>query len=210
MTDLTNETVATTALTKKIAECEKCFPEFGTRLTKVNSMKRGLSTAIVMVVGEAPGNTEVETGEAFSGKAGMRLKTWLAQAGVSEDEIENQFYFTSLLKCACKGSIRNKMVGNCASILNAQIALVSPKLVVLLGSYPLRILLGYMGKLTSVIGNSYRETQLSPNLFKRFADNTVFVPLPHPSPISAWPQQNKDRLEEALRELGKNFEECKA
>jgi uracil-DNA glycosylase family 4 len=41
----------------------------------------------VILVGQAPGVTEITTRQPFTGPAGRRLEGWLAEAGVSRAEI---------------------------------------------------------------------------------------------------------------------------
>lgn len=55
----------------------------------------GGARAQLMLIGQAPGATEAETGLPFSGAAGRRLFDWLAQAGLSESAFRAQQYMTS-------------------------------------------------------------------------------------------------------------------
>lgn len=46
----------------------------------------GPATARVMIVGQAPGVTEVEARRPFNASSGRRLFQWLAEAGWDEDD----------------------------------------------------------------------------------------------------------------------------
>ena len=52
-----------------------------------------------MLIGQAPGRREIETGLPFAHDAGKRLVGWLALAGISVDDFRERWYVTSVAKC---------------------------------------------------------------------------------------------------------------
>lgn len=54
------------------------------------------STAKVVLIGEAPGEMEDETGRPFVGRAGQLLNKFLSDAGISRDE---DVYIINTVKC---------------------------------------------------------------------------------------------------------------
>ncbi len=88
-------------------------------------------TADVLVVGEAPGAQEDETGVPFVGKAGQLLATLLAEAGFAERRVA----ISNTLKCRPP---RNRTphrdeLGRCRPWLERQIDLLDPSIILALG-----------------------------------------------------------------------------
>jgi DNA polymerase len=118
------------ALATRIAGCTACPELAATRTnTVVGAMPAG--GARVMLVGEAPGATEDETGMPFVGKAGRLLDEMLAEAGLSRDTVA----VANVLKCRPPGNRKptRAQVANCRGWLSTQLAIVDPAVVVALG-----------------------------------------------------------------------------
>ena len=96
--------------------------------------------ADLMIVGEAPGAEEDAEGRPFEGAAGRRLTKLLAEAGLGR----SQAYLTNVVKCRPPGNRRPHLseIAKCWDYLDAQIALVRPRVIVALGSTAVRRLLG--------------------------------------------------------------------
>ena len=154
----------------------------------------------VMIVGQAPGIVELTTRTPFSGRAGAELRRWLARAGISEDDLP---YRTSITKCfpgkapAGVGDRRPSPpeIALCAPWLEAELALVRPEIILLVGTLAIGRLWG-PGSLGDVVGRSKRSPLLN---------DALLIPLPHPSGASRWLNDpaNRDRLDRALRLLGR-------
>jgi uracil-DNA glycosylase len=89
----------------------------------------------VMLVGEAPGASEDEQGRPFVGRAGRLLDEVLAEAGLER----RQVYITNVVKARPPGN-RDPRVGevaHCLPWLEAELALIQPRLVVPLGRHAL-------------------------------------------------------------------------
>ena len=91
--------------------------------------------AEVMLVGEAPGASEDELGRPFVGRAGRLLDELLAAAGLRRDEV----YITNVVKARPPGNRDPKAseVAHWMPWLEAELALVRPRVVVPLGRHAL-------------------------------------------------------------------------
>lgn len=95
--------------------------------------------AAVALVGEAPGEKEVERGAPFVGPAGRRLDDALAGADLDRDEL----YVTNVVKVRPPEN-RDPLVGEIdawRTVLEAELDRVAPDVVVTLGNVPTRELL---------------------------------------------------------------------
>jgi len=93
-----------------------------------------------MLVGEAPGENEDLQGEPFVGQAGKLLDNMLAALGLARGR---NVYIANVLKCRPPGN-RNpepEEVQQCEPYLKRQIALIKPKVIVVLGRFAAQSLL---------------------------------------------------------------------
>ncbi len=101
----------------------------------------GRLSARVMLIGEAPGREEDESGRPFVGAAGRFLDSVLESAGFERDDL----FITNIVKCRPPNN-RAPRVGEietCVSnYLLEQIELIDPALIVLLGGVAARKMLG--------------------------------------------------------------------
>ena len=190
-------------LTMRIAECRICDVQRIPVRHSASAMFRG-NGRLGMVVGIQPGNTEVESSEAFSGAAGTRLVKWLIEAGIGPDReaIFNRMYFTSLAKCGSSNTHTAALIRNCRLFLARQIEIVEPKVLITLGAGPLEHL--FPGsELESCVGHLFKEAELRPTMFPLLDEAARILPLPHPSPLSRWLNEpaNKKKLTQALEAL---------
>ena len=94
----------------------------------------------LLVLGEAPGNTEVQQGKAFVGMAGRLLRTVLKLAEIDAD---NDVFYTNSVLCHPPG---NKTPGiaqirGCRSRLEEELALVAPTKILTVGNVALTAIL---------------------------------------------------------------------
>lgn len=109
--------------------CQKC-PLGKTRTNIVFS--DGNETAKVMLIGEAPGFNEDQTGKPFVGRAGQLLDKILASVGLSR---EKNVYICNTIKCRPPNN-RDPLPDEkaaCRAYLDEQIALIQPKIILLCG-----------------------------------------------------------------------------
>ena len=117
-------------LYEEIADCPRC-PLARTRLRTVPGT--GPTHAEVMLIGEAPGAREDESGVPFVGPAGKFLDELLAGAGLSRASV----YIANVVKCRPPGNRDPEPaeIEACADYLDRQIAIVDPKVIVTLGRF---------------------------------------------------------------------------
>lgn len=101
---------------------------------------RGPSDARIMLVGEAPGKNEDLQGEPFVGAAGQTLERVLATADIDVDEV----YIANVLKCRPPNNRdpQPEEISACTPNLDAQIAAIDPDVIVCLGAFATRHMLG--------------------------------------------------------------------
>jgi len=120
-----------------------------------------------MIVGEAPGFNEDRQGEPFVGAAGKLLDTLLARIELSRADV----YITNVLKCRPPMN-RDPMpneVEACSPYLKEQMALVKPKVVLILGRHALERLMPGQGSISRIHGSMIRR------------GDVAYVPLYHPA-----------------------------
>ena len=95
------------------------------------------STAKIVLIGEAPGETEDELGRPFVGRAGQLLNEFLAEAGISRDE---DVYVINTVKCRPPENRvpTDEEKASCRKFLEAQIDIINPRAIVLCGATALK------------------------------------------------------------------------
>jgi DNA polymerase len=177
------------AFREAAADCKAC-----------DLWKRGTQTVFgegarrsrVLFVGEQPGNEEDLIGKPFVGPAGRLFDSALAEAGIDR----NQAYVTNVVKhfkWEPRGKRRihkkpnSQEIAACRPWLEAEIALVKPKVIVVLGATAAQALLGAKFRVTKQRGE-FLESTLAPYVMA-----TV-----HPSSILRAPDDETRRLEMRL------------
>ena len=127
-------------LHQKICTCKLCPLSEGRKCAVPGS---GPSPAQIMLVGEAPGREEDLKGLPFVGRAGRLLDTALAQAGLERSEV----FITSVIKCRPPENRKpmKREVDLCRPYLQAQMDLVRPRIVCLMGNTATQAVLGMQG-----------------------------------------------------------------
>jgi DNA polymerase len=114
----------------------------------------GNPRARLIVVGEAPGAREDETGQAFVGPAGKLLDLLLATVGLSR---EDSAYICNVLKCRPPGN-RNPLPGEieaCTPFLTRQIEQISPEALLAVGAFSAQFLTGRDAAIGTLRGEVY-------------------------------------------------------
>lgn len=150
----------------------------------------GNSDARIMSIGQAPGITEKEAGRPFNAGSGTRLFQWLAEAGIEENWYRHTQYMSSVTKCYPGRT--NSGSGDrvptraeqqlCRPYLKAEIALVDPQLLLLIGRLAINLYFPASLSLAKLIGTHKQ------------VDGRWLVPLPHPSGASRWHQIAENRV----------------
>ena len=124
------------SLYDEISTCEKC--ELCRRIHhKVPG--QGNASADLMFIGEGPGADEDMQGLAFVGAAGQLLTKMISAMGLTRDEV----YICNIVKCRPPQN-RTPLpeeAAACLPYLREQVALVRPKVIVLLGATAAKTLL---------------------------------------------------------------------
>ncbi|EOL47487.1 uracil-DNA glycosylase [Enterococcus caccae] len=118
---------------------------------------KGPKNAVLMLIGEAPGETEIKTKIPFSGRSGKKLDGWLAESGLSREDIyitsavrSRPFYVKEQLNKRT-GIIETKYPNRTptkaevlayAPLLDYEIKTIQPKIFVPMGNIGLQRLLG--------------------------------------------------------------------
>ncbi len=145
----------------------------------------GDGTERAMLIGQAPGWREIETGLPFAWDAGKRLCGWLAAAGIGTDEFRQRWYVTSVGKCypgRAPGSSVDRPpsrteIARWAPVLSEELRLVAPEILLLVGGLAHRFAFGERARLDDLVG---RE------LSWESAPGASVLCLPHPSGASTW------------------------
>ncbi|MGB8129828.1 MAG: UdgX family uracil-DNA binding protein [Candidatus Angelobacter sp.] len=139
------------ALRAAAAGCKACdLWKLGTQTV----FGEGKARALIMMVGEQPGDKEDLQGQPFVGPAGIVLDKALAEAGINRKDV----YVTNIVK-HFKWQPRGKRrlhkkpnsleISACRPWLDAEIKVVKPQVVVLLGATAAQ----------GILGNQFRVTQ---------------------------------------------------
>ncbi len=137
-----------TELTEHCNNCHRC-PLGDTRQNAV--VGRGNLQASIMIIGEAPGQNEDETGLPFVGRAGQLLEKILASVKLDS---EQDVYIANINKCRPPDN-RNpttEEIKACKPYLLEQIRLVDPKIILLTGATALKGLLAEKRGITKIRG----------------------------------------------------------
>ena len=164
---------------------------------------RGPQHPQLMVVGEAPGRTEIETHVPFCGAAGKELTKSLAAIGLRRDDV----YITSVVRSrpyALK-RVQDKRSGQIvekrpnrpptkrevrafAPVLDWEVDQVAPQLIVTVGNTALQRLLGSQYTVGAVHGQLFmqplqRSTEQLTGKYEHAPQPTPVIPLFHPAAV---------------------------
>jgi uracil-DNA glycosylase len=145
----------------------------------------GDGTERAMLIGQAPGWREIETGLPFAHDAGRRLCGWLALAGIGVSDFRERWYVTSVGKCypgrrpgtSVDSPPPRAEVARWAPFLAREVQLVGPRLIVLVGGLAHRFAFGEAARLDDLVGRP---------LDWELALGASVLALPHPSGASTW------------------------
>ena len=109
----------------------------------------------LMLVGEAPGREEDLKGEPFVGRSGKLLDRLLAEElGLDRSSC----YIANVIKCRPPDNRdpEPSEVASCRHFLDSQVELIDPKVIVTLGNFASKALLGTTEGVTRLRGRTYR------------------------------------------------------
>lgn len=169
----------------------------GCHLWKVGTQTvfgEGPSTADVIIVGEQPGDQEDLAGKPFVGPSGRLLDSALEEAGIDRTKV----YVTNAVKHfkwerQGKRRIHKKPnageIDACHPWLEQEIALLEPRVIVVLGATAAQALLG----------KSFRVTQSRGKALKPWGESPLVVATVHPSSVLRAPGTEREKAEQEFR-----------
>lgn len=129
----------------------------------------GSPDADLMFIGEGPGFHEDKQGVPFVGAAGQLLDRLLGEIGLSRPEV----YVCNVVKCRPPGN-RDPLpdeIESCKPYLVQQISLVDPRVIVTLGNFASRFILGRPVAISRVRGQ------------KQLVEGRLVIPTFHPAAV---------------------------
>ena len=113
----------------------------------------GDPNADLMFIGEAPGFHEDKQGEPFVGAAGQLLNQMLAEIQTPRDNV----YIANVVKCRPPGNRdpQPDEIESCTPWLNEQMELIDPAVIVTLGNWATRYILGKQVSISRVRGQRF-------------------------------------------------------
>lgn len=179
--------------------CRRCGSADPAALPVLASARRPRA----MLVGQAPGKTEIVDRKPFAGRAGKTLFRWLAQAGIDEADARERIYIAAITRCfpGPSPSGRGDRVPSprerslCSSWLDDELTIIRPPLLIPVGRLAIDRFLG-AEPLERLVGRVHRV--------EHAGGESLAIPLPHPSGASSWVHEHDHRalLDRALALLG--------
>jgi DNA polymerase len=168
------------------SECRKCV--VGHQYNKVVTSVGNTTNPAYLLIGEAPGETEVEKGQPFCGPAGKILREELIK---NELTMGNTCISNTLPCRPFKNQFPSdkNLVTRCISMwLLEEISLLKPKCLLLIGSTPMKYILGSPGPITEIRGQIFYDLHIEhPDGENSFSDkynlNIPTMVVFHPSYI---------------------------
>lgn len=122
-------------IAEEIRNCKECKVD----RTGVAVVGEGSAVAEVVFIGEAPGRTEAETGRPFVGRSGKLLRKLINKSGLREEDV----YITSPVKyLPTYVTPKPGDIAHGKTHLDKQLAVIDPKIIVLLGNVAIQGVLG--------------------------------------------------------------------
>lgn len=152
-------------LRARAARCRAC-PLYANATQTV--FGEGPADAALLLVGETPGDQEDRTGHPFVGPAGKLLDRCLEAAGISRAEayvtnVVKHFKWTPRGKRRMHAKPNAMEIRACRPWVDAEIAVVKPKVLMCLGATAARALLGPTFRVTQYRGQLI-DSDLAPNV----------------------------------------------
>ena len=166
---------------REVLACKKC----GLYKQRKNPVPgEGSASTNLLLVGEAPGKTEDIMGRPFVGKAGMLLEKTLLMFGIKRKEV----YITNVVKCRPPNNRTPTEIeiNACKEYLYRQIKIISPNVILTLGTISTSTLLG-------IPSNKTRMSTIHGKTFHKIIEGkkVKIIPTYHPAAILRNPKLRK-------------------
>lgn len=125
------------AIAKEIEQCDVCkVGKIGVAVSGEGNPDAG-----VVFIGEAPGKTEAQTGRPFIGRSGQLLRSMIRDT-LGLDDLKDVYITSPVKYLPAKGTPTPAEIAHGKTHLDKQLAIVNPKIVVLMGSVAAQGVLG--------------------------------------------------------------------
>ncbi len=168
-------------LKEEYKDCCKCSELCKNRNNIVFGI--GKANSKIMIIGEAPGNKEDIENIPFVGKSGQVLNSLLNEAGISRDEV----YITNTILCRPPNNRdpNKEELEMCRKRLDKQIEIINPNVIITLGNFSTKYILGTNKGITQLKGKIYD------------INNRKVVPMFHPA-VLLYNGNNPEKRKELL------------
>lgn len=156
-----------------VNDCSKCPALVENRSKIVNG--KGSLDADLLIIGEAPGESEDKQGKPFVGRSGDVLDEQLQNNDLYLDRTR----ITNMVRCRPPNNRDPKKseLNNCFPHLQREISVIEPEVILLLGRIPTEyVLQDHDISITNISGNVYTDLETADNI----NDKTV-IPCLHPA-----------------------------
>ena len=185
-----------------LAACRRCGHEDPAVLPVLSSA----TARRAVLIGQAPGKTEVDDRRPFAGRAGRTLFRWLGRAGLDEPTARERIYIAAVTRCypGPSPSGRGDRVPSpreqhlCAEWLDRELSMIRPAVVIPVGRLAIDRFIG-LRPLDRVIGQTHQVSHAG--------GMSTAIPLPHPSGASSWinAPAHRELLDRALALLAREL-----
>ncbi len=143
-----------------LANCKRCsLHQYRNNVVfNADILKKSAGKARIVFIGEAPGKDEDRLGVPFVGKAGKILHKIIEGIGLKEED----YYITNVVKCRPtkdegrkNGKPTLTQILKCAPILNKELNVIKPNLIITLGAYSKDRILDIPGPITPIANQLY-------------------------------------------------------
>ena len=142
------------ALAHKVADCTACDLHASRKQTIFGN---GAEQSDWLIIGEAPGAEEEQTGLPFMGEAGKLLTAMLKAMKLKREQV----YITNVLKCRLpenRDPLKDELL-SCEGFLKRQIELVQPKIILCLGRIAAQTILKSSERIKTLRGQVHEYEQ---------------------------------------------------
>ncbi len=180
-------------LTKTIQSCVNCELTQSRKKTVVGA---GNLDSKIVLIGEAPGRKEDESGLPFVGSAGKLLDEILSVSHLSRDSV----FIGNILKCRPPKNRRPKKreVEKCMGYLMRQLEIIQPEIIAPMGNSALSYFQTQYGLEKQVIGDVHGNIYCAEASWGK----TKIMPLYHPA-AAIYRRNLLGELEKDMKKLGK-------
>ena len=157
------------AIAKDIETCRLCKKDSSGKAVP----GEGNPDAKIVFLGEAPGRKEAATGRPFIGRSGQLLRGLIRDTGLQESEV----YITSPVKyLPDRGTPSKKQIAHGRTHLAKQLAVIQPKIIVLLGKTAVTAMLDRSAAILKEHGSIQKQ------------DGKIYLVTLHPAAVLRFPK----------------------